>query len=267
MPNRKRIADRLSELLHVEQGAIEIEAFDRFRFNNYKVLVMLGLPIMLVAGFYHAAQRDYSLVSLIILSICGLTGGWFVAAKLRRRDWIFNLNTLVFAVILCHLLISGGDGGSKVLWIYTFPLICHLFLGRRTGMLWNASFFLGVTLILYIPQDSLPVYAYAENFKLRLLVSYLTLSLFALRFEALLHNYRADLHQQNRELQEAISQVKVLQGLLPICCHCHKIYDEQGSWDRLEGYIQKHSEARFTHDICPECAKEHYPEHLTTRSD
>ena len=47
--------------------------------------------------------------------------------------------------------------------------------------------------------------------------------------------------------------VAQLEGLLPICCSCKKIRDEEGHWQRVENYIEIHSEARFTHGYCPEC--------------
>lgn len=55
------------------------------------------------------------------------------------------------------------------------------------------------------------------------------------------------------ELQEALAKVKRLGGLLPICASCKKIRDDQGYWNRLEVFLQEHSEAEFTHSICPEC--------------
>ena len=61
------------------------------------------------------------------------------------------------------------------------------------------------------------------------------------------------------ELQEALAKVKTLRGLLPICASCKKIRDDKGYWNRIENYIKDHSEAVFTHGICPECAKELYP--------
>ncbi|MCF8037948.1 MAG: response regulator [Desulfohalobiaceae bacterium] len=63
-----------------------------------------------------------------------------------------------------------------------------------------------------------------------------------------------------QELQEALSTIKQLSGLLPICSHCKKIRDDQGYWSQLEAYIQKHSEAVFTHSICRECAGKLYPD-------
>jgi len=62
------------------------------------------------------------------------------------------------------------------------------------------------------------------------------------------------------ELQKAISEVKTLQGFLPICSYCKNIRDDKGYWNQIESYIGKHSEAEFSHGICPECAKTHYPD-------
>jgi PAS domain S-box-containing protein len=64
------------------------------------------------------------------------------------------------------------------------------------------------------------------------------------------------------ELQQAMSQVKMLSGMLPICSSCKKIRDDQGYWSQIESYIKEHSEAEFTHGLCPECAKRLYPEFL-----
>jgi hypothetical protein len=63
------------------------------------------------------------------------------------------------------------------------------------------------------------------------------------------------------ELQNALTRVKTLNGLLPICSSCKKIRDDKGYWNQIESYIQHHSEAEFSHSICPECAKILYPEH------
>ncbi|MBN2807870.1 MAG: response regulator [Deltaproteobacteria bacterium] len=72
-------------------------------------------------------------------------------------------------------------------------------------------------------------------------------------------------HQREREklieeLNEALEKVQVLKGIIPICCNCKKIRDDQGYWDQVEAYISKHSEARFSHGICPDCVKKIYPE-------
>jgi hypothetical protein len=63
-----------------------------------------------------------------------------------------------------------------------------------------------------------------------------------------------------RELQEALTMVKLLSGLLPICASCKKIRDDKGYWTQIEFYIRDHSEAEFSHSLCPECMKKLYPE-------
>jgi PAS domain S-box-containing protein len=61
------------------------------------------------------------------------------------------------------------------------------------------------------------------------------------------------------DLQRSLAEVKTLSGLLPICSSCKKIRDDKGYWNQIEGYIHKHSDATFSHGICPECTKKLYP--------
>ena len=62
------------------------------------------------------------------------------------------------------------------------------------------------------------------------------------------------------ELQKALSEIKTLQGFLPICASCKKIRNDEGYWQQIEQYIQERSDAQFSHGICPECAKKLYPD-------
>ncbi len=69
---------------------------------------------------------------------------------------------------------------------------------------------------------------------------------------------QAALAQRVKDLQEALSQIKTLRGLLPICSHCKRIRDDQNYWQQVEDYIAGHSQAEFTHGICPECMESIY---------
>ena len=62
------------------------------------------------------------------------------------------------------------------------------------------------------------------------------------------------------ELQDALANIQTLSGLMPICSHCKKIRDDKGYWNQIESYIHKHSDAEFSHGICPEWAKKYYPD-------
>lgn len=69
----------------------------------------------------------------------------------------------------------------------------------------------------------------------------------------------ATLREKNAELEAALATVRSLSGLLPICASCKKIRDDRGYWNQVEMYIEKHSHARFTHGLCPECVKKFFP--------
>ena len=78
-------------------------------------------------------------------------------------------------------------------------------------------------------------------------------------------------HEKERDalidsLQKSLNKVRKLSGLLPICASCKKIRDDSGYWNQIETYIRDHSEAEFSHGICPECSRRLYPEYHRAKS-
>lgn len=69
-----------------------------------------------------------------------------------------------------------------------------------------------------------------------------------------------NLYRKHTIIQQQLEQIKTLRGLLPICSHCKKIRDDTGYWETIEVYVRDHSDAEFTHGICPDCVETHYPE-------
>jgi PleD family two-component response regulator len=76
-----------------------------------------------------------------------------------------------------------------------------------------------------------------------------------------LKQQRDELFRRTAELERALSHVKTLRGLLPICAWCKKIRNDQGYWDQLESYLSSHTDATFSHAICPDCAARAFPSH------
>ncbi len=68
-----------------------------------------------------------------------------------------------------------------------------------------------------------------------------------------------------QKLQSALDEIKTLHGILPICASCKKIRDDKGAWNRIEDYVMAHSEAEFSHGLCPECARKLYPEYFSRK--
>ncbi len=63
-----------------------------------------------------------------------------------------------------------------------------------------------------------------------------------------------------RDLNQALASIKTLSGLISTCASCKRIRNSKGEWEQMEFYIQKHSEAKFSHGLCPECTKKLYPD-------
>ena len=70
-----------------------------------------------------------------------------------------------------------------------------------------------------------------------------------------------ELKQVVAELRDALAHIQTLRGLLPICSGCKKIRDDHGYWSHIEAYISQHSEAQFSHSLCPDCVQKYYPEY------
>ena len=70
------------------------------------------------------------------------------------------------------------------------------------------------------------------------------------------------LENKNEKLKAALSEIRQLKGIIPICASCKMIRDDQGYWHQVEVYIHEHTDADFSHGLCPECAKKLYPDHF-----
>jgi hypothetical protein len=67
-----------------------------------------------------------------------------------------------------------------------------------------------------------------------------------------------ELRRLYKEVEKALAEIKTLQGIIPICVECKKIRNDDGFWHQVENYVMEHSQAEFTHSLCPECHKEIY---------
>ena len=145
--------------------------------------------------------------------------------------------------------------GSNVSFRYMAPLLtnysclkCHAEQGYKEGDIRG-----GISITLpFIPEpDYLP-----------LILGY---SIVAVIVSLIIYVASRMLGKKEREQQElitklqgALSEIKTLQGIVPICSFCKKIRDDQGYWNQVEAYVSQHTEARFSHGVCPECMKKYY---------
>ena len=97
-------------------------------------------------------------------------------------------------------------------------------------------------------------------FLLSALIASFAIALGAVVFIKITEPILDKLRQAVAVLEKALKEVKTLRGIVPICSFCKKIRNDKGYWDQVEVYVREHTEADFSHGICPACMKQHYPD-------
>lgn len=208
----------------------------------------------------HRFSRDYPLkkiyYSSLILFLSFICFFYLVIPNIVARTSIMGIYAAAISSFIAYILFTSAPISNKRLFY-------------AAGLL---SSFMAVTLLL----GPLFFRAPASSDIFRMGNSYATYYLIILAYEIswgfcliMINNQRVEselkeaekeLRKTNLQLEKAISEKITLTGLLPICSHCKKIRDDNGYWNHLESYIESHSEADFSHSICPECAEELYPD-------
>jgi exonuclease VII small subunit len=180
-----------------------------------------------------------------------------------------------------YLAGNGGVDGSSHVWIFTYPLIAIFLLGNQRGAFYSLVLFGFSGIVFFAGKEFSFFKNYDFNLAIRALPAYFLIFLFATVMEELREEIQKSLNDSKlemeesvkelekarevkenliKELQQLMSEVSTLQGILPMCSCCKKIRNDDGYWDRVENFITEHTEAQFSHGICPDCIKELYSE-------
>ena len=124
----------LATVAMVVQGPEDSEAQLRFRF--YSFFGALASPYMLGFGIADFLRGEFLLAGLVFASLAGMFIGWLILRAGRHALAVYRANALVFALLILYMIAVGGDGGSRSLWIYVYPLVLVFVLGVNEGALW-----------------------------------------------------------------------------------------------------------------------------------
>ena len=174
-------------------------------------------------------MQTYSAELIISISIRIIAFIWSILLLKKIKDWRMSLLTLMLFLMTVQQFLRLYAVKSELpgLIVSILALLAVIFVGK-------------LIIMLRINREEL------KNLNEKL--------------EHKVEERTAELNKKNLELEEALSQVKTLSGMLPICASCKKIRNDQGYWEQIEQYIGEHSEAVFTHGICPDCVKRLYPD-------
>ena len=212
--------------------------------------LIAGILILRYREFFPLMMRDgkFTPTSILINLLSGLLT-LSAALYFFREFWrTSKTESYLFTILLLFLSLSALEFPMSLTW-------------SRDWWFWHIQRCLAYSVVFYYvlkiflkTRDDLK----SANELLEVRIAARTAEL--TREVAERQRYGRERDQVIAELQQAMTQIKVLTGLLPTCAACKQIRDAEGKWVQMESYIQKHSEARFSHSICPSCAKQLYPD-------
>ena len=243
------------------QGDLLSKISTEERRKRYFVFTMavVTIPVVLGYGIVHLFQEglqkswaDLCVAGFLIVTV-------LVLRRSQNGRYAYRIGVASISVLLLYNITLDLYQGGDILWFYIYPFFAFFLFGIFEGFLWVVFMMILTFIIILFPQLS-NSFAFHPEFRLRLIVSLTIVSFTAWLFESLRNKFFIQIQNQKNKLETALNNIRTLQGMLPICSHCKKIRDDKGYWNQIESYIRDHSEAEFSHSICPECAKRFYPE-------
>jgi len=245
----KKIVERLVELGTQPQKEPKHHQITRLINKVCFFVILIITPHLLLTFYFHSTLA--TLVQLMAILALGLT------IFLNSKQY-FNLARVLTLLIgnfhiVTMVLILGIESGVYFYFSAAIiaPLFFYTFKGLRYILLFGTLTIILTLLIQFFAVDLKPIVGTPEKlttffFYFSVVGSQLIVFIFVLHFYI--------------ELQKAHDEVKVLSGFLPICSSCKNIRDDEGYWHQVEVYVRDHTDAKFSHGICPSCAKKLYPE-------
>lgn len=252
------LRDELINKILVVSAAVAVPAIISAQFRAFTIgwafrdilqLFAVGSALILVLFRHHLKASKKAFFIIILYSFGGITG-------------VYTLGML----------------GGAIFLVPTAVVVMAIFYSKRTTLIYIEFSFLlcgiiaigfctGIVKLKYsadlLMTSYLHWFAYIVCIVFFFAVTYVTIHNYRGTMRALIKEigqHRDELVKTNEELIAASKNVKLLTGLLPICSFCKKIRNDKGYWSQIELYIKEHSDAEFTHCLCPDCMKLRYPE-------
>jgi hypothetical protein len=221
------------------------------------VCILVAVPLISVYGgidWYEGRHFEGGIILAVALSLLAIA---YLAKNLARMARAYRFSATLVFVLLIYELGTGGGEGYAFLWFYFFPIALFFMFGRREGAVWVVATL--AVMVAFLILD-LGTYDYGLGASTRFLLTYGIVVIVSFALESSRAYYYSALLKEKKSLEEALGQVKTLRGLFPLCAYCKNVRDDRGYWSQIEAYVSEHSDADFSHGICPECAQKYYPE-------
>ena len=249
-------------------------AATRFRFILLQTLVTIVLSYQLLFSREADLPDDVRQLVIVVLLLV-ITILMFLPARVLEHNWFTGTLVVGDTALTTTIIYLSGNASSDLYVTYFLIVLIAAFTTSLKQLIGLSSILcLAYGGILYFELNQSG--SVDESHLLRIPILLIMAAFYGVFAEMVrkerkqkagLIDYIAALKQAEEErerligeLQEALASIKTLSGLLPICYSCKQIRDDKGYWNQIEAYIGKHTEAEFTHGICPACAKALYPD-------
>ena len=225
----------LTNALFLLAGVLRLDGVLRFTRNRKLKKIYYGLPVTIIPVF-------------MVL--------YFVKDDIVLRNLVLSIFIALFSTIISvEFYISRTKENTNLYMVAASLFFVYGFFAFIRASLWlldpqGTLFIAGIKHQLY--------FLVITVFEVGVGITWVMMN--NQRLEAELMASRDNLRETVSKLEEAMSEIKTLSGIIPICMHCKEIRDDQGYWNQIEKFICEHSEAEFSHSICPDCAKKYYPD-------
>ena len=235
----------------------------RFLYTLCAVIIVAAFTVLTAINFTESKFKEVP-INLAVIAV-------MIASLVALRKWdadqsIYRASHALISLNLFFSVLIGAGEETVLFWALIVPMLYFFFFGKREGTIWTTLFFCGLIVILFLPGwfDG-HIYSGVTISRFLITMTIIAIVAFGLessryRFSRLLSEKNQALLEEKEQLEKALKDIKALSGLLPICSNCKKIRNDEGYWEQVEVYVRDHSEAEFSHGICPECIKKLYPE-------
>jgi hypothetical protein len=243
------------------------ETVERIRRRQLIVLLCsFGLPVVVLFGIIDFLEGDRLEFAADLALIAILVAALIVIFRYNRDRLAYRIGLNLLALAVLYNVAIGAGKESALYWVYVLPLLLFFFQGRKDGLISVCAATLLLGLLMFLPEF-VRAYDYGTQTGFRFFISFLFVAVIAYGLESSRHRFSDMLRQEHQalleekaNLEQALGQIKTLRGMLPICSNCKKVRDDRGYWKQIESYVHEHSDAKFSHGICPDCARVLYPQ-------
>ncbi|MDC7220301.1 MAG: hypothetical protein PQJ59_10190 [Spirochaetales bacterium] len=212
--------------------------------------------VLLIDDLMSKTYEEFIYASLVVIALTVFT---YFIVKSRYRRYFFQAFIILTAITILVLIYNGVGQAHAPYWALVLPIYFASFLGVKKGGIIQAIHAIPLILMLtnMLPGQN---YQYESYDTIRFLLIYILVSGLTFTMEYTRAKTVEFLQEKNRALERADNEIKQLRGIIPICSYCKNIRDDEGYWEKVEEYLSRHSEAQFSHGICPDCAAKYFPE-------